>query len=179
MKNAEIRSWRNTEDGPRRRSNQNVQIVSKRTQNITSLGRILRAVNYDSHTNVRKMTNRKIRSSLRQKIDEYKNMNQQDVKGTDKPKDQTINMLNKSTNCNSRIIQTLEVSKRHISYHKPINTQKPYNLRKDVYVRRSRINFAKSYTNECKIRTTYAKPLTLRKVVQKRTQNPCNLRKAA
>ena len=106
-------------------------------------------------------------------------MNHRDVKGTDKPKYQTITMLNRLTNCKDRIIEALEVSKRHICYHKPINTQNLYKLRKDVYVRKSHINFAKLYTNVCKIRTTYAKPLTLRTVVQKRTQNPCNLRKSA
>ena len=53
VKNIEIRSWRNPEDGPKRRSNQNAQIVGKRILKITSFGRILRAVNHEGRTNIK------------------------------------------------------------------------------------------------------------------------------
>ena len=53
VNNVDIRSQRNPEDGPTRRSNQNVQIVGKRTLKIVSFGRILRAVNHDGHTKVK------------------------------------------------------------------------------------------------------------------------------
>ena len=71
MKNSEIRSRRNPEDGPTRRSNQNVHIVGKRTPKITSLGRILRAFNHDGCTNIRRIN---------------------------EPQTQIIDTLNKSTN---------------------------------------------------------------------------------
>ena len=71
VKNVKIRSRRNPEDRPTRRSNHDVQIVSKRTLKIASFGRILRAVNHDGGPNARQI---------------------------DEPQDQSIAMLNKSTN---------------------------------------------------------------------------------
>ena len=87
----------------------------------------------------------------------------------------------------------LQPTQRHIRKHKPINTQKPYNLRKSAYIAQSRtrtyektvqptqsrIPCAKLYTYVRKICTTYVKPYTLRKVVHIRTQKPYNLRKTA
>ena len=51
--------------------------------------------------------------------------------------------------------------------------------KKGVQPTQSRIHCTKPYTNVRKIRTTYAKPHTLRKAVHKHTQNPYNIRKAA
>ena len=70
-KNVEIRSRRNQEEGPTRRYKQNLQIVGKRSLNITLFGGILRSDNHDGCTN---------------------------VKLIDKPQGQIIATSNKSTN---------------------------------------------------------------------------------
>ena len=99
VKNAKIRFRWNPEDGPIRRSNQNVQIVGKRTLNITYFVRILCAVNHDGQTNVRRI---------------------------DEPQDQIINTSNELTNPTDWITETSKELRRRIRMYKPLKAQKPY-----------------------------------------------------
>ena len=123
MKNVEMISWHNPKDGPTTPSNQNVQIVSKRTLKITSFWRILRAVNHDGCINFRRInepqaqiiatsnesTNLKHRSSLRR--------TNWRIQKTESPRRQK----------NREAVSVRTIRLRHksrILTHKPLKTQK-------------------------------------------------------
>ena len=157
VKNVEIRSRQNPEDGPTRQFNQNIQIVGERTLNITSFVWILREVYHNGRTNFRKI---------------------------DEPQDRIIATSNKSTNLKDWITETsnkstnpkdwnIETSKESISrirMHKPLKLQKPYTyahgaLRaEDVSVRTSRLKRKiRIHTHKplkAQNYTTYANPHT-------------------
>ena len=121
MKNVEIRSRRNPEDGPTRRSNHKVQIVIERSLKITSLRRILRAPNHDGRTNVKQIDAHKSQIiTASNKLANLKHISS--LRQTNQRTSSTYHRYVK------RITETLKESRSRIRMHKHklLRAQKPH-----------------------------------------------------
>ena len=143
MKNSKIRSLWNPEDGPTRRSNQNVQIVGKRNLKITSFGWILWEVNHDVRTNVRRINEPQYKiiatsNELTNQKDWITKMSKESRSRicTYKPLTAQKPYTNEQPALSAKVVQP---TKRRICIHKLLNVQKPYKLRKAAYIAQSPI----------------------------------------